>query len=56
MCGICGKEVRARIQNTGSDEALWLFQHLGREYFEIVEAALFAVPKGQGPVIFLTAH
>lgn len=43
------------IQNTGSDGALWLFQHLAREYFEIVEAVLFAVPKGQGPVIFLTA-
>lgn len=56
MCDICGKGVRARIQNTGSDEALWLFQHLGREYLEIMEATLFAVPKGQGPVIILTAH
>lgn len=55
MWGIFGKGDRARIQNTGSDEALWLFRHLGREFFEIVKAILFAVPKGQGPIICLTA-
>lgn len=55
MWGIFGKGDRSRIQNTGSDEALWLFRHLGREFFEIVKAILIPVPKGQGPVICLTA-
>lgn len=56
MCGICGKGVRARIQNMGSDQALWLFQQLSGEYFESVEATLFAVPRGQGPASFLSLH